>query len=54
MQSVNNLSINPQYTLENCPPAAILIMPGGIGTRRELNNPVVVEWIKSQYPGWNC
>ena len=44
----NNLSINPHYTIENCPPPDILVVPGGYGTRREMNNPVLVEWIRQQ------
>lgn len=44
----NGLSINPLYTLANCPLPDIVIVPGGIGTRREMNNPVLVEWLQRQ------
>lgn len=45
----NGLSINPHYTITDCPPPQIVIVPGGFGTRREMNNPVIVEWVKMQH-----
>lgn len=44
----NGLSINPMYTLAKCPPPAILLVPGGQGTRREIQNEALVNWIKTQ------
>lgn len=46
----NNLSINPQYTINNCPILDILIVPGGQGSRKEMNNKVILDWIKLIYP----
>ena len=40
------LSVNPTYSFANCPRADILLMPGGIGTRREMNNPEMLDWVK--------
>lgn len=42
----NELSINPRYTIENCPAADIVVIPGGFGTRREMHNPVILDWIQ--------
>jgi transcriptional regulator GlxA family with amidase domain len=42
----NGLSVNPQYTIQNCPQPDILLIPGGQGTRREMDNPVLIDWIK--------
>lgn len=42
----NGLSVNPQYTIHNCPQPDILLVPGGQGTRKEINNPVLIDWIK--------
>ncbi len=39
------LSVNPAYTVENCPPADILVVPGGYGTRREMLNDALTGWI---------
>ena len=47
IQARNGLSVNPHYTIESCPPPDLLVVPGGIGTRREMNNPAVVEWVRS-------
>jgi transcriptional regulator GlxA family with amidase domain len=44
----NGLSVNPTYTLADCPPSDILVVPGGMGTRREINNTALLEWIKAQ------
>ena len=55
----NNLSINPHYTLATCPQPDILIVPGGGGThadgkpfgsRKEMHNKVLLEWINQLYP----
>lgn len=42
----NGLSVNPAYSLESCPKPDILLVPGGIGTRKELNNDVLIHWIR--------
>jgi transcriptional regulator GlxA family with amidase domain len=39
------LSVNPQHTLTNAPQADVLVIPGGFGTRREMNDPEVTDWI---------
>ena len=46
----NKLSINPHYTLDNCPQPDILVVPGGFGTRREMLNKILLEWINQLYP----
>jgi transcriptional regulator GlxA family with amidase domain len=38
--------IKPQYTIFNCPPPDIVVLPGG-NTRIPLNEPEVIEWIKN-------
>ena len=42
----NKLSVNPQYAIANCPPSDILLVPGGFGTRREMHNLVLIDWIE--------
>jgi transcriptional regulator GlxA family with amidase domain len=39
------LRVLPDYELEDCPPLDILVVPGGWGTRREINNDRLVDWI---------
>jgi transcriptional regulator GlxA family with amidase domain len=43
----NGLNINPDCTIADCPPPDILIIPGGKGTRKLINNSAVIDWIKS-------
>ena len=42
------LLVQPHYTIEDHPPLDILIVPGGYGTRREANNPRLLDWIAAQ------
>jgi transcriptional regulator GlxA family with amidase domain len=41
----NGLSVNPHYQLADCPPPDLLVVPGGLGTRREMDNAALVGWI---------
>ena len=36
------------YRFEDCPAFDILLVPGGGGTRREVDNPVLLDWLRSQ------
>ena len=42
------LSINPTYTFADCPPGDILLVPGGFGTRAIINDPVVIDWVRTR------
>jgi len=44
----NGFSVNPHWTIDHCPPADLLVIPGGFGTRREMNNPVLLEWVRQR------
>ena len=46
--TVNGLSVNPAFDFSNCPRADILIVPGGIGTRKEMHNDSLLRWITVQ------
>jgi transcriptional regulator GlxA family with amidase domain len=37
----------PDYTFATAPAIDILVVPGGMGTRREIENPVVIDWIRT-------
>jgi transcriptional regulator GlxA family with amidase domain len=39
------LKVVPDVTLDTCPPLDILVVPGGWGTRTEINNERLVKWI---------
>lgn len=36
------------YRFDNSPPFDILLLPGGRGTRREVENPVLLNWLRKQ------
>lgn len=53
----NQLRIIPHYTLQQCPTPDILLIPGGggihpdgtpFGSRREMNNEPLLDWIRQQ------
>lgn len=49
MEPVNaaaGLKFLPDFTLESAPHIDVLVVPGGQGTRREIDNPAMIEWIK--------
>lgn len=58
IQARNNLVVKPTYTFDQTPDADIFLVPGGggyfsngqpFGSRREMNNPVMINWVKNQH-----
>jgi transcriptional regulator GlxA family with amidase domain len=41
------LRVLPDYTLGDHPPVDVLLVPGGQGTRREVGNPAIIDWIRA-------
>lgn len=39
------LRVMPDYALDDAPKIDVLVVPGGQGTRREVNNPRLIGWI---------
>ncbi|MEV8347284.1 DJ-1/PfpI family protein [Streptomyces niveus] len=39
------MRVLPDHTLGDCPPLDVLLVPGGAGTRREVENADLLEWI---------
>ena len=46
--TTGNMKVIPHYTFANCPRLDILVVPGGWGTRKELNNPVMLAWLRGR------
>jgi transcriptional regulator GlxA family with amidase domain len=46
--TAGNMKVTPHYTFENCPALHILVVPGGWGTRKELKNPTMLEWLRER------
>jgi putative intracellular protease/amidase len=44
------VKILPTHTLDNAPPLDILLVPGGPGSRVEVNNTAIPGFIKNRYP----
>ncbi len=42
----NQMSVNPKYSLRDCPPPDVLVVPGGRGTRSEMTRPALTDWIR--------
>jgi len=40
------LRVEPEHSFEDCPNPNILVVPGGMGTRREMNNPRMLQWLR--------
>jgi transcriptional regulator GlxA family with amidase domain len=43
----NGLSVNPHYRLGDAPEPQIVLVPGGQGTRHEMHNAALIEWIRA-------
>jgi len=42
----NGLKVVPDRALADCPPADIVLIPGGAGTRALLHNDAVLDWLR--------
>jgi transcriptional regulator GlxA family with amidase domain len=43
--ATGGLKVVPDYSIDDCPPLAILVVPGGWGTRTEIKNRRLLDWI---------
>lgn len=46
VEARHGLSLNPGFHLDDVPRADILLVPGGPGTRREMHDPALLDWIR--------
>lgn len=42
------MKVIPNYTFDTCPNLDILVVPGGWGTRKEIQNPIMLNWIRNR------
>jgi len=47
IRAVNGLKVVPDYTIADHPDVDILVVPGGVGTRRLLDDAVILEWVSA-------
>ena len=45
------MRVLPDHTLADAPQLDVVMVPGAIGTRREVDNPVVIDWLRRTAPG---
>ena len=46
--TTGDMKVIPHHTFQTCPRLDILVVPGGWGTRKELNNPVMLDWLRAR------
>ena len=51
VRAFNGLRILPDHTIADAPTLDVLVVPGGLGTRREADNAVLLDWIKQAAAG---
>jgi transcriptional regulator GlxA family with amidase domain len=42
------MQVIPHHTFHTCPRLDVLVVPGGWGTRRELENPAMLDWLRQR------
>lgn len=46
IKCAKGLRVLADHTFENAPRLDVVLVPGGQGTRTEVNNPVMIEWLR--------
>lgn len=46
VRCAKGLRVVPDHTFEDAPELDVVLVPGGQGTRREVSNPVLLEWLR--------
>ncbi len=42
----HGLKVAADHSFEDCPPLDVVLVPGGFGTRQEMNNPRMIEFVR--------
>ncbi|WP_201450671.1 DJ-1/PfpI family protein [Paenibacillus sp. An7] len=46
INTISSFTVAPKYNFSDCPKPDILVVPGGIGARTEMNNSELTSWIR--------
>ena len=46
--ATGGLKVVPDHCIEDCPPLDVLVVPGGWGTRKEMNNDRLIDWLSKR------
>ncbi len=49
VKTVNGLQVTPDYSFGNHPPIDILVVPGGVGTKAEMEKDNVRKWLRANF-----
>ena len=49
VRSTQGIEVVAQYSFEDCPPIQILMVPGGLGTTRELENTALLDFLRKRH-----
>jgi transcriptional regulator GlxA family with amidase domain len=51
IRCAKGMRVLPDHPLDDHPPLDVLLVPGGQGTRTEVSNPVIIDWIRKTAGG---
>jgi len=51
VRCAKGLRLLPDHSFSDAPPLDVVLVPGGQGTRREIENPVLLEWLRKAGEG---
>ena len=46
--ATGGMTVLPHCTFEDCPRLDLIVVPGGWGTRKELKNPIMLDWLRAR------
>jgi transcriptional regulator GlxA family with amidase domain len=50
VRCAKGMRVIPDHTIANAPALDVVLVPGGQGTRTEVNNPVLIDWLRKIGP----
>jgi transcriptional regulator GlxA family with amidase domain len=51
VRCAKGLRVLPDHDFDSAPALDVVLVPGGIGTRKEMDNPRLIEWLRAIAPG---
>jgi transcriptional regulator GlxA family with amidase domain len=51
VRATGGLRVLPDHTFADAPPFDVLVVPGGWGTRDQIDNPQLIDWVRRQAGG---
>ena len=48
VRSAQGPRVHADHGLEDCPPLDLLLVPGGIGTRAQVDDPRLIDWLRGR------